>query len=126
MSENGETSEADRRAAHYPHPVVAPAWVFTTSISVLKFIADKDDAPNDLRRDCSAAARLLEARLYDSDSVGDVLFDAYVAGFMNSHEGGNAEYPHAYDEDQIREEKREEFEQWCAEEWNHDDGEGDE
>ena len=40
------------------------------------------------------------------------LWDAFVAGFMASWEGGNAEYPHAHDEESIRKAKREEFVEW--------------
>lgn len=39
----------------------------------------------------------------------DDLFDAFVAGFMRSGEGGNAEYPHNHDEERIREALGESF-----------------
>jgi hypothetical protein len=40
------------------------------------------------------------------------LWDAFVAGFMASGEGGNAEHPYAFDEDEIRDAKRARFVDW--------------
>lgn len=51
---------------------------------------------------------------YDGEDAA--LFEAFVAGFKCSHEGGNAEYPHAYDDDRIRESLADEFESWRGDE----------
>lgn len=49
----------------------------------------------------------------NADAVeADELFDAFIAGFMLSHEGHNAEYPYAHDEAQIRDDKHEFFVDW--------------
>ena len=53
----------------------------------------------------------------DTDHVdAPELWDAFVAGFMCSGEGGNAEYPHSYDEGRVREAIREEFVEWVTSE----------
>jgi hypothetical protein len=42
----------------------------------------------------------------------DDLFNAFVSGFMHSSEGANAESPHSFDEDRIREALGEPFYRW--------------
>lgn len=43
------------------------------------------------------------------DELEELLFDAFVDGFMQSGEGGNAEYPFSFDEGRIRESLRKRF-----------------
>lgn len=104
--------------ANRPYPVVAPYWVWETAVTVLKHIAKNDTADDALRERSLSAAHVIENRVTDAESVGDTLFDAYVAGFMQSGEGGNAEHPHAHDEDRIREHVRDSFDEWVEGEWD--------
>jgi hypothetical protein len=55
---------------------------------------------------------------YDEDD----LFEAFVAGFMQSGEGGNAEYPHSHDEERIREAIGENFYRWKSNYTDADSG----
>jgi len=49
----------------------------------------------------------------NADAVeADELFDAFIAGFMLSGEGHNAEYPYSFSEDDIRDDKHEDFVDW--------------
>jgi len=49
----------------------------------------------------------------NADAVdADELFDAFIAGFMLSDEGHNAEYPYLSDEDEVRDDKHEAFVDW--------------
>jgi len=65
---------------------------------------------NILTKNTTNTVKGYETPEYDGDDAE--LFEAFVAGFMCSGEGENAEYPHDYDENRIRAELAEDFEDW--------------
>lgn len=100
-------------------PVVAPAWVYSTAVPVLKHVAGQQTVPTGSRERILAAAQTLETQATKREGVGDLLFDAYVAGFMQSGEGFNGEL-HAGREEQAREAIREDFEDWVGDTWDQE------
>lgn len=51
-------------------------------------------------------------REYPAAERQERLFDAYVAGFMDSAEGWNGEYPFCQNEEEVRDALQERFEDW--------------
>lgn len=60
-----DVGDPDLRAAHADVTITAPRWVFDVLIGSAEVIADAEDASQDLRADCAAAARIGRARLPD-------------------------------------------------------------
>ena len=71
-------------------------------------------SPTEFDGGTTAPEREYDAPEYDGEDAA--LFEAFVAGFKCSHEGGNAEYPHAYNDDRIIESLADDFEDWRGDE----------
>lgn len=59
---NTDDETAGLKAAHEELEIQAPRWVFDILIGSSEAIADADEAPDDLRRDCRSAAKIARSR----------------------------------------------------------------
>ena len=102
-------------------PVVAPRAAVVTLLRTAAVVAQSDGTDDDAREQIHEAANAVALAAAGAEDVGHILEDAFVAGFEQSGEGYNGEYPFAHDTDEIREALAEDFSAWVDDYYTDDD-----